>query len=208
MSYILHIDTSGNNGLVALSKDGFWVSKKVNENERDHATTINLHIDELLKEAKITLANISAVAVIAGPGSYTGLRIGLATAKGICYAGAIPLMLYNKLDLMVQYALREDRDYDFYLALLPARVDEFFITLFDKDGNNIISARHVHINELNLIKETYQNLIIIKDEKEVLEGDSWYQIAAKDLIDQRFSPLSSSIPFYLKDVYTTQSKKI
>src|ERR1035437_1453422 len=100
MQYLLHIDTSTDTGVVALNCDGVILAYKVNEEARNHASTINIMIEKLLAGVKISLSDLDGIVVCAGPGSYTGLRIGLATAKGLCYALNVPLILDNKLTLL------------------------------------------------------------------------------------------------------------
>lgn len=149
MNNILHIDTSGSNGLVAITGDGMLIAEKINENERDHAAVINLNIESVVKDAGITMNMLSAIAVVGGPGSYTGLRIGLATAKGLCYALDKPLLLYNKLDLMCMELLQNfEHQYEYYLSILPARHNEYFICGYNKHEENFLAAQHIHEDSL------------------------------------------------------------
>ena len=92
MKYILHIDTSTDIGTIALSGDGRILSYLRTTETRNHAGVINNMIERVISDMKITLEQLSAISVCAGPGSYTGLRIGVATAKGLCYALNKPLI--------------------------------------------------------------------------------------------------------------------
>src|ERR1019366_2430074 len=107
MHYLLHIDTSTDTGAVAIGGDGNLLAYRANTETRNHATTINNMINDVLAEVKISLEDLSCIVVCAGPGSYTGLRIGLATAKGLCYALDKPLMLDNRLTLLAYQAYRQ-----------------------------------------------------------------------------------------------------
>lgn len=207
MQNILYIDTSGKCGGVALAIEGQDLAVKFNENEREYAATIHSAIEELLQSKQLKLQAINAVAVVGGPGSYTGLRIGLATAKGICYALQIPLLLYNKLDLMALDTLQTAAAADYFLVKLPARTEEYFICLYDKQGNNVIPARHISANELENVIHPYKNLLEITEEKPLLASDSWHRMTMEDLKNNRTTSLAESVPLYLKEAYTTQPKK-
>src|SRR6476661_7599128 len=126
MAYILHIDTSSNTGIAMLAKDGVPVSTRLHDNSREHAAVINGMVAEVLTEAGVVLNDIAAVAVCNGPGSYTGLRIGLATAKGYCYAAGKPLLLNNRLQLMIEEAKAQSAGAGTYVALIPARNGEYY----------------------------------------------------------------------------------
>lgn len=101
MSVILNIETSSQVCSVCLSLDGKVLALKESYEEQNHASIINVLIDDLFKESGKSFADLSAVAVSSGPGSYTGLRIGVSTAKGICYALNLPLIAVNTLEAMV-----------------------------------------------------------------------------------------------------------
>ena len=100
MSYILNIETATKVCSVAIGKDGELIALKETEAEKSHSTVITLFIREVLKETGITLSDLDAVAVSKGPGSYTGLRIGVSTAKGLCYSLDKPLIAVSTLQAM------------------------------------------------------------------------------------------------------------
>ncbi len=218
MVYILHIDTSGDTGTVALAADGKTVSVRINTDTRNHAATINIHIDEVIKEAGITLDDVSAIAVCGGPGSYTGLRIGLATAKGLCYTLDKPLLLHNKLVLLtVNQYYKFLNEYEYYISILPAREKEYFISKHDNKFQCIIEPRHIFEDELGkLLTETDKktmvvgvpfhqielnsNLYYINNQSIVI--DSWSAYSFEEYNCNRIVNLSNAEPFYLKDVYT------
>ncbi len=224
MSYILHIDTSGSKGLIALSKDGIELLKKENENERDHASTINLIIENLMKNVEISFSDLDAIAVIGGPGSYTGLRIGLATAKGLCYALQKPLLLHNKLDIMCLQHLEESKGYDHYISILVAREGEYFICGYNAQAENTIPSQHIHqaklenlLNSLNgkiiLIGNTFENYTTQRLFFKYVEATSfnknyWYKQSLADYHNKSFADIAHATPIYLKEAFTTTSKKI
>jgi len=107
MSWILNIDTSLETASVIITKDGKIIGSRSNENQKDHASFLEPAIKSLATEAGIQLGELSAIAVVGGPGSYTGLRVGMASAKGLCYALNKPLILLNNLELLATAAIAE-----------------------------------------------------------------------------------------------------
>ena len=110
MSLILNIDTSTENASICIARDGDSISALENADQKDHASWIHPAIESLLHQARCTIHDLKAVAVTAGPGSYTGLRVAMATAKGLCYALNIPLITENTLRVMalaVKQSLKE-----------------------------------------------------------------------------------------------------
>ena len=104
MSYILNIESSSTNCSISLTKDGQLLSlKEKNDEKYSHSTKLHSYINEVLSDSKIKIKQLSAIAVSKGPGSYTGLRIGVAAAKGLCFSLDIPLIsvfYLNKLKLV------------------------------------------------------------------------------------------------------------
>ncbi len=100
MSLLLCIDTAQTVAGIYLGENGKLIDYSENGNQQDHASWIHVAIDELLKRQNRTVTELSAIAVIEGPGSYTGLRVGMATAKGLCYALQIPLITESSLKAM------------------------------------------------------------------------------------------------------------
>ena len=92
MGLILNIDTATQNASICLATKGDCIATMVNREQKDHAGWVQAAIAQLMREAGYTMQQLEAVAVTEGPGSYTGLRVGLATAKGLCFALHIPLI--------------------------------------------------------------------------------------------------------------------
>lgn len=132
MALILNIDTATTTGSVSLTRDGIALQTLVNEQQQDHAATMILFVQQLLHDQGITAADLDAVAVSAGPGSYTGLRVGAATAKGLCYAWNKPLLAISTLQMMAQGMkdiLNETEIW--YCPMLDARRQEVFTAIYD-----------------------------------------------------------------------------
>lgn len=221
--YILHLDTSGNDSTVAIAADGELLHTEKNEEQKNHASTINGMIAQVLQHAGIKMADLDAVAVVGGPGSYTGLRIGLATAKGLCYALDIPLIMHNKLHLLASQKLEEHgQQYEYYVAILPARSGEYFITVIDQKENVFIEPSHVMQDDLNKILVVYEGkkilitgdmemetkddvilkLSIGSDWQHLIDVKSWVKMAGKDFNCNKFVNLTHVEPFYLKAPFT------
>src|SRR5438046_9780122 len=100
MPLILNIDTATEIATLSVSQDNLVLDFITNDNQKDHASFLQPAIKELFKKCDLQMQKLNAVAVTAGPGSYTGLRVGMASAKGLCYALNIPLITINTLEVM------------------------------------------------------------------------------------------------------------
>ena len=146
MALILNIDTTGSKTSIALAIDGDVIADASNSEQRDHASWIHPAIDQLLLRNGFKPADLSAIAVTVGPGSYTGLRVGLATAKGFCYALNIPLITENTLLVMAsqaisRYSNEKQPSVDFYIPMIDARRMEVFTAVYDNDLNKILTPK-------------------------------------------------------------------
>jgi len=131
MALLLNIETATTNCSVSLSKDGeTLVLKEDNSLSYSHAETLHVFIDEVFKTANIEPSNIDAVAVSKGPGSYTGLRIGVSSAKGICYALNKPLL---SVDTLKSLACQAKVEKGFIVPMLDARRMEVYCSVYSYD---------------------------------------------------------------------------
>jgi tRNA threonylcarbamoyladenosine biosynthesis protein TsaB len=141
MSLILCIDTSIENAFVCISENGVLVDSISNNIQKEHAGFLHRAIKELTERLKIELKNLSAVAVTAGPGSYTGIRVGLSTAKGICYALNKPLICINTLELLATEAHKHNKknqlNLELFCPMIDARRMEVFTALYDENLNEL-----------------------------------------------------------------------
>lgn len=228
MPYILHIDTTTKLCSVALAKDGVLHCVKEEYDEQySHAEKLNLFIEELLKEVQIKLKDISAVAVSKGPGSYTGLRIGVSTAKGLCYGLNIPLISTETL-LSLTYACREKNKKqmqggDILIPMLDARRMEVYSQIFDAQLNTVRDIKAEIIDENSYGEYTQQQVFLFGDGAlkcaEILNRPNIHivpnihpsaqymisfahqKFAAKDFEDVAYFE-----PFYLKDFVAGPAK--
>jgi tRNA threonylcarbamoyladenosine biosynthesis protein TsaB len=136
MSLILNIDTASDLASISLTKNGEMLSMDSNTNNRDHASWIHPAIKNIFKQTSHQLQSLNAIAVSQGPGSYTGLRIGLSTAKGLCYALNIPLITIPTLELLTRATVElipqnEIKSYDLLVPMIDARRLEAYSAVYD-----------------------------------------------------------------------------
>ncbi len=146
MAYILHIETATTNCSVSISKDGETIAlKEHNTPNYSHAEQLHVFIEEVTADASITLNDIDAIAVSKGPGSYTGLRIGVSAAKGLCFSLDVPLISVATLKSLAMQSVAAD--IDFIIPMLDARRMEVYAQVFDSKFNEIRETHAVVIDE-------------------------------------------------------------
>ena len=228
MSLILSIDTATAQGSVSLAKDGNLLAAKTSDQQKDHATWIHVAIRELMAEAGYSLHHLDAVAVVAGPGSYTGLRVGMATAKGICYACQLPLITLNTLYIMAFAARRQTLskaaagaggENILFCPMIDARRMEVFTALYDSELKEIVSPSAL-VLEPGVFDKWLDNRPVIffgngshkckslGVHKGEVWGDFFYTPEHVTLQAQegfgsgQFTDMAYAEPAYLKDFYT------
>jgi len=135
LTYILNIETATTNCSVSLSSEGgTLVLKEDYNNNYSHAERLHVYIDEVLKEAKVELKDLEAISVSKGPGSYTGLRIGVSAAKGLCFALNKPLISIATLESL---AHQVNIDQGIIVAMLDARRMEVYSAIFNSNYNQV-----------------------------------------------------------------------
>ncbi|MFP9099512.1 tRNA (adenosine(37)-N6)-threonylcarbamoyltransferase complex dimerization subunit type 1 TsaB [Flavobacterium sp. RHBU_24] len=145
MAYILNIETATRNCSVSIAKGGETVALKEYAGEGyAHAEKLHVFIGDVLKQADISIEDLDAVAVSQGPGSYTGLRIGVSAAKGLCYALAIPLIAIDTLELL---ARKITINTGVIIPLIDARRMEAYTAVYDTDYNKIRDTKAEIITE-------------------------------------------------------------
>ena len=137
---ILMIETSTECCSVALSDGAQIVAARINETPRLHASQLAPYIQEVLQEAGLTPGDLDAVAVSEGPGSYTGLRVGVSTAKGLCFGAGKPLLGIDTLRILAGQA---EGSFDRIVAMIDARRMEVYAAPFDCEGNKLDETRAV-----------------------------------------------------------------
>lgn len=220
MSLILHIETATDTCSVALSENGKANGIKETIKTRSHASLLAVFIDDLLKEKKISVAHLDAISVSKGPGSYTGLRIGVATAKGLCYGASKPLISVNTLQSMcAAFLLNKKSGDDFlYCPLIDARRMEVYFALFENDLRFIESTAAVILDDAFLANHLKKNKIYFFGDgaeklKPLLKNNSnaffetdfspsatgMIELAERKFNSNEFEDIAYFEPFYLKD---------
>ncbi|MDP4226161.1 MAG: tRNA (adenosine(37)-N6)-threonylcarbamoyltransferase complex dimerization subunit type 1 TsaB [Bacteroidota bacterium] len=231
MPVILNIETSAQMCSVSLSADGNLIGYKESTENNTHASLLGLYIDGLLKENNLEAIKLDAVAVSKGPGSYTGLRIGVSTAKGLCYGAGIPLIGISTLECMAYSVAHEDMfksgaDQNAWLCpMIDARRMEVYTAFFNTDAERMTET-HADI----ITPESYKELLdrrpvyffgsgAVKCQKSIVHPHAFFSInrepSAKDMIPlsesafrmKKFEDVAYFEPFYLKDFVATTPKK-
>ena len=145
MALILNIETSTTNCSVSLSKDGeTLVLKEDYDTNYSHAERLHVYIDEVLKKAEVSISDIDAVAISKGPGSYTGLRIGVSTAKGLCFSANKPLISIPTLEALAnQLKINEG----VIVAMLDARRMEVYSAVYNTSLEEIRETKAEVLDE-------------------------------------------------------------
>jgi len=219
MAIILNIETATKNCSVSLSKNGKTLfCKEQADQGYSHAEKLHVFIDEVIKECKVDIKEINAVAVSKGPGSYTGLRIGVSAAKGLCYALNIPLIAIDTLEIL---ASKVDQNDGLIVPMLDARRMEVYSAVFNQEKKIVSDTKaeildensYAHVNEkiyflgdcqekckTVLTKSNFQFLpeIIFPSANEMSE------LSFQKFIAKEFEDVAYFEPFYLKDFLLTK----
>jgi tRNA threonylcarbamoyladenosine biosynthesis protein TsaB len=133
MALILNIDTATEKGGISLAKEGKSLGLAENMEQKEHAIWLHVAVEKMMRETGFRMQDLDAVAVTAGPGSYTGLRVGMAAAKGFCYALGIPLITENTLKVMAFAAREQGVNSGFLCPMIDARRMEVFTSVYQND---------------------------------------------------------------------------
>ena len=223
MNYILNIETATKNCSVALAQEGkIILCKEIAEEGYSHAERLHVFIEEIIQEAGITFQDLTAIAVSQGPGSYTGLRIGVSAAKGLCFALNIPLIAVDTLQVLASQASISE---GVIIPMLDARRMEVYSAIFNP---NLVKQREIQAEVITeasfetisepvyfvgdcaekcqsvLVKPNFVFLKEIKfpSSKEMCTI-SFAKFQQSDFVDVAYFE-----PYYLKDFMITTSKKV
>lgn len=223
MNYILNIHTTTETAIVNLCMGGDLLATKENFNSRQHAAFLHTAVHQILQEIDIQPNDLKAIGVTGGPGSYTGIRVGLASAKGLSFALNIPLIILNTLEVLALSIIENIRNKDaLYCPMIDARRMEVFTAVYNHELHEIIAPSAIVLTE-----NTFKNIIAKETVyffgsgahkfKEInpLLPSSWFiddPISSKilgTLCWQKFQKnlfenVSDSSPFYIKDFYTVK----
>lgn len=226
MNFILHIDTAMEKGSVCLSGNGQLLQIVSNNAQKEHASFIQPAIAAVLKKQNITAQELNAVSVVNGPGSYTGLRIGLATAKGMCYALQIPLITVGTFEVMTTAAIKllkhrqeEIAATDLFCPMIDARRMEVYTALLNSrlqyisNPASIIISSDALIGQLNTCKiffygngaEKFKQVCKHSNAKFInidFDASAAISLSSQRFKEKNFAGLAYSEPFYGKEFYS------
>lgn len=222
MDYILNIETSTKNCSVSIAKEGKTIiCNEIAEEGYSHAERLHVFIETSLKEAGITYKDLSAIAVSQGPGSYTGLRIGVSAAKGLCFALDLPLIAVDTLQVLASQATISA---GLIVPMIDARRMEVYSAIFTANLERLRDVQAEIISESSF-ENLHETLYFVGDGAEkceaVLTKDNFVFLeeikypSANEMSALSFEKYKKSDtvdvayfePFYLKDFMTTTPKK-
>ena len=227
MSLILNIDTAIDTAYISIAKNGVILEEISNKDQKDHGAFLQPAIQLIAKNTGINLHELDAVAVVSGPGSYTGLRVGMASAKGLCYALKKPLITLTSLKLLAYQVIEENgnniEDFNtLFCPMIDARRMEVYTIIYNNVLNIELLPCSMIINEnsfADLLKKN--NIYFFGNGAAKCEGyiknknahfiknnyNSLYMsILANELFNNKqFSDLAYTEPFYIKEFYNSKN---
>lgn len=223
MSLILNIDTATEIAHISLSKSGVILDSDNNTDQKEHGSFLQPSIQKLLKNNSIAIESIDAVAISIGPGSYTGLRVGMASAKGICFALQKPLIAVNSLEIIACAAILENSDKNdlsnlLICPMIDARRMEVFTALYNQNLDKILEPQamvidsnsfenHLLVNKILFVGNGAKKWeLICKSENAFFTQNSnnllaMNKLSFKKYENKDFSELAYSEPSYLKEFF-------
>ena len=217
MAIILNIDTAVESASVCLAIEAKPIQFAINSEQKDHASWLHPVIQNLISNTDLNLQDIEAIAITIGPGSYTGLRVGLATAKGLCFALNIPLIAINTLELIADSII--DTEADFICPLIDARRMEVYMAVYNKQKQEIIKpcAMIIEPDSFNSLfamgtilfcgngSDKIKNIIVhqnaIFNNTNAKANDMVY-ISEKKFVEKKFTDVTYCKPLYIKEFYS------
>lgn len=227
MSLLLCIDTATESASIALGEGQQLMGVATNENQRDHAVWVHNAIRQLVAQHGRTLEEVKAVAVTEGPGSYTGLRVGMATAKGICYVQNIPLITESTLKVMAYAATQQvetTMDYDgLFCPMIDARRMEVFTAVYDRQLKEVMKPQPLVLTNESFADLLAERRIIFSGSgsgkfRDLVQHENasflevkhhaghLFALAKRKLEASDFTDLAYAEPAYLKEFHTHTQK--
>ena len=225
MEKIILIETSTSLCSVALAENGEITSYKESSAPKAHASLTAVFIDEILKERSLSINDCDAVCVSMGPGSYTGLRVGVSTAKGLCFGSGRPLIAVGTLDTLVAQVQMSDRSTDprFIIPMVDARRMEVYTAVFSQ-GEQLTGTAPLIVDENSFAEYLEQGTCLFIGDgagkcADVIrhpnatflqchpKASAMLEPALKAYNEKRFEDVAYFEPFYLKEFVATVSRK-
>ena len=225
MALILSLETSTSVCSAALARDGQLLAERVSYEGKSHATLLTVFVEQILAETGIEATALDAVAVSQGPGSYTGLRIGVSAAKGICYATGAKLIAVDTLKAMAIMAEKTVSDHpNLYCSMIDARRMEVYTAIYNADLEQISNTRALIVDSDSFANELRNNTIAFygdgagKCQSVITSPNARFidnicplaanmvQLAEDAFAAADFKDVAYFDPFYLKDFVATVAK--
>ncbi len=222
MNLILNIDTALEQAMISLADGPDVIGSVTSNSQKDHATWLHPSIQELLKKNGKRISDLAAVAVSIGPGSYTGLRVGLASAKGICYAAGIPLITIPSLQVIAAAVQQEATEW--ICPMIDARRMEVFSAIYGKTLSEIKApfaevldatsyAAELDAHQILFCGNGMQKLKPVCTHPHASFSDTMpaashlARLSADSFQQKDFADLAYSAPLYIKDFHFTGAGK-
>lgn len=224
MARILLIETSTSVLSVALAQDGTVAHERVCTQPRMQASLTAPLVKEVLVQAGLSVKDCDAVCVSSGPGSYTGLRVGVSSAKGLAFGAGIPLIAIGTLDILVAGALEESAPKGHLVPMIDARRMEVYTAVYSGEGQRLTEVESKIIGPESFADELAKGEVLfvgdgaLKCKDVITHPNARFQeafplarhmakLAQKAFDEEKFENLAYFEPFYLKDFIATVSKK-
>jgi tRNA threonylcarbamoyladenosine biosynthesis protein TsaB len=227
MARILLIETSTAQLTAALAEDGDVTASRISGEPRMQASLTAPFIKEIMDEKGLTFKDLDAVCVGKGPGSYTGLRVGVSTAKGLCFGAGLPLLAVGTLDTLVSEAHRlgvVPEGCRYIVPMVDARRMEVYAAVFTPDGRQLTETKPVIVDPDSFSAELADGPVLfigdgaLKCRETLVSGNAHFAAAYPTAMamaplaetawtEKRFEDLAYFEPFYLKDFVATVSRK-
>ena len=227
MARILLIETSTAQLTAALAVDGDVMASRISGEPRMQASLTAPFIKEIMDEKGLTFKDLDAVCVGKGPGSYTGLRVGVSTAKGLCFGAGLPLLAVGTLDTLVSEAHRlgvVPEGCRYIVPMVDARRMEVYAAVFTPDGRQLTETKPVIVDPDSFSAELADGPVLfigdgaLKCRETLVSGNAYFAAAFPTAMamaplaeaawtEKRFEDLAYFEPFYLKDFVATVSRK-
>lgn len=228
MEKIILIETSTALCSTAIAESGEITSYKESSAPKAHASLTAVFIQEMLSERGITLADCDAVCVSMGPGSYTGLRVGVSTAKGLCFGSRKPLLAVGTLDILVAQAKEEatapEGGFKYVIPMIDARRMEVYTAVFSPEGQQLTETAPAIIDETSFSEYLEQGPVLFIGDgagkcADVIKHQNAHFVQCNPKASAMLAPATDALkaekfqdvayfePFYLKEFVATVSKK-
>lgn len=222
MSLILQIDTATETAGVSIAENGILLAAARNDSQKEHAGFLHMAIKKILAQAAIGLEKIDAISVTNGPGSYTGLRVGLASAKGLCYALKKPLITIGSLPALAYASILDKKDGlpegTLFCPMIDARRMEVYTAVYNRNMEEMKAPYALVLDDHSYSTLAENNILVFsgsgtikwsklntsKNAEYLFDSDTtaaFCQLSYKKFMHQDFADLKYIEPLYVKEFF-------